>query len=159
MTPAVRRLGGEDWEVLRAVRLLALDDAPYAFMGTLDDERAQPEAAWRERVVEQAWFVAVHREKPAGVAAGGQLREPQPDVRTLRSMWVEPGLRGTGIADRLVGAVADWARGDGARELTLWALDAATRAQAFYARAGFHVVRSDDLATSHPAMTRYSVAL
>ena len=96
MTPAVRRLGGEDWAVLRAVRLLALDDAPYAFMGTLDDERAQPEAAWRERVVEQAWFVAVHREKPAGVAAGGQLREPEPDVRTLRSMWVAPGLRGTG---------------------------------------------------------------
>ena len=75
-------------------------------------------------------------------------------------MWVAPAPAATGIADRLVGAVARLgARRRRPSTLTLWALDAATRAQAFYARAGFHVVRSDDLATSHPAMTRYSVAL
>ncbi|HEV3328794.1 MAG TPA: GNAT family N-acetyltransferase [Acidimicrobiales bacterium] len=161
MTVVVRRLGGEEWEVLRAVRLAALADAPYAFRATLDDERVQNEATWRERVGDQAWFVAFDDEAPVGVASGGQLREPDPGVRTLRSMWVEAAHRGEGVAHRLVEAVVDWARGDGARELTLWALDAASRAQAFYARAGFSVLpaTSDGLAGSHPAMTRYSLAL
>ncbi len=161
MTIVLRRLSGEDWEVLRSVCLDALADAPYAIMATLDEESAQVEATWRQRVVDQAWFVAFDGVRPIGVASGGHLREPDPEVRTLRSMWVEPALRGEGIADRLVSAVADWARGDGARELTLWALDGASRAQAFYARAGFSVLpaTSDGLAGSHPAMTRYSLAL
>ena len=161
MTVALRRLGSAEWDVLRAVRLAALADAPYAFMATLDDERAQDEATWRERVGDEAWFVAFDGEHPVGVAAGGHLREPDPDVRTLRSMWVAAPVRGEGVADRLVEAVAGWARGDGARELTLWALDAAARAQAFYARAGFSVLPAtrDGLAGSHPAMTRYSLAL
>jgi GNAT superfamily N-acetyltransferase len=161
MTVVVRRLGGEQWEVLRAVRLAALADAPYAFMATLDNERTQNEATWRERVGDQAWFVAFDDEAPVGAASGGQLREPDPGVRTPRSMWVEAAHRGEGVAHRLVEAVVDWARGDGARELTLWALDAASRAQAFYALAGFSVLpaTSDGLAGSHPAMTRYSLAL
>jgi GNAT superfamily N-acetyltransferase len=161
VTVALRRLRDEEWEVLRAVRLAALADAPYAFRATLDDERKRDEATWREQVGAQAWFVAFDDEVPVGVASGGHLREPDPDVRTLRSMWVEAAHRGGGVADRLVGAVAEWARADGARELTLWALDAASRAQAFYARAGFSVLpaASDGLAGSHPAMTRYSLVL
>jgi GNAT superfamily N-acetyltransferase len=158
VTVVVRRLASDEWELLRAVRLAALHDAPYAFAATLDDEGVVPEATWRERLVDHAWFVATDGSTPVGVASGGHLREPTPEVRTLRAMWVDAAHRGQGIADRLVAAIADWARGDGAGELTLWALDAATRAQAFYACVGFTVVarRDDDLAGSHPAMTRYS---
>jgi GNAT superfamily N-acetyltransferase len=161
MTVVVHQLASDEWEVLRDVRLAALADAPYAFMAVLDDEEVVPEATWRQRLVEHAWFVATDDATPVGVVSGGHLREPEPEVRTLRAMWVDAAHRGQGIADRLVAAVVEWARGDGASELTLWALDAATRAQAFYARVGFSVLArsDDDLAASHPAMTRYSRTL
>jgi len=155
----VRRLGGDEWVLLRAVRLAALADAPYAFNAVHADELAHDEATWRRRLAEQAWFVALDGARPVGVASGGQLREPDPAVRTLRSMWVDPEHRGHRVADALVGAVEAWAREDGAARLTLWALDASTRAQSFYRRAGFAVVVVDDLASTHPAMTRYDLAL
>jgi GNAT superfamily N-acetyltransferase len=96
-----------------------------------------------------------------GVASGGRLRVPDPAVRTLRAMWVDAEHRGQRVADALVGAVAAWARADGARVLTLWALDASTRAHAFYRRVGFSPVGADqdDRASTHPAMTRYTLAL
>jgi len=137
VTPTVRRLGDDDWEVLREVRLAALYDAPYAFGSAHADELGHDEATWRARLAAQAWFVAFDGEATVGVASGGQLREPDPDVRTLRSMWVDVAHRGGGVADQLVAAVAAWARADGARRLTLWATEEAQRARAFYTRAGF----------------------
>jgi GNAT superfamily N-acetyltransferase len=158
VTVVVRRLVSDDWDVLRAVRLAALADAPYAFVATLADEQVVQKATWCQRLVEHAWFVAIDGATAVGVASGGHLRAPAPEVRTLRAMWVDEAHRGHGVADRIVEAVAEWARADGASELTLWALDVATRAKAFYERVGFTVLapRDDDLASSHPAMTRYS---
>ncbi|HEY8081399.1 MAG TPA: GNAT family N-acetyltransferase [Acidimicrobiales bacterium] len=161
MTIAVRRLGTDEWETLRVVRLAALLDAPYAFGSTHDEEVPLDEAAWRTRLVEQVWFVAFDADSPVGLASGGPLREPDPDVRSLRSMWVETQYRGSGLAAEIVRAVADWARGDGARRITLWATEDAARARAFYERQGFEPtgeVRTVD-GRDHVAMSRYELAL
>jgi ribosomal protein S18 acetylase RimI-like enzyme len=55
----------------------------------------------------------------------------------LISMWVSPAARGQGLADRLIAAVCDLARAEGAPELELWVTLRNDRARAFYQRAGF----------------------
>jgi GNAT superfamily N-acetyltransferase len=55
----------------------------------------------------------------------------------LVAMWVSPGHRGQGIADRLVAAVCDLARARGGTQVALWVADTNPRAQAVYRRLGF----------------------
>jgi GNAT superfamily N-acetyltransferase len=57
-------------------------------------------------------------------------------------MWVEPALRGTGVASRLVGMVTWWAVALGTERLVLHVTDGNRRAAAFYERQGF--VATDD---------------
>ena len=45
----VRRVGAEEWERLRVIRLRALTDAPMAFGSTLADEQARSDEFWRGR--------------------------------------------------------------------------------------------------------------
>jgi ribosomal protein S18 acetylase RimI-like enzyme len=52
-------------------------------------------------------------------------------------MWVQPGARGAGIADRLVAAAAGYARAAGAAQVTLWVAIGNDRARGFYERMGF----------------------
>lgn len=157
----IRRLASGQWETLRAVRLRALFDAPYAFGSTYDDESDYDEATWRERLDAQAWFIAIDANRPVGLSAGGQLREPDAKVRTLRSMWVDPTHRGRNVADALVAAVATWARTDGAESLTLWATEEAERARAFYVRVGFVPTGEEWPMESRPdvKMARYRLEL
>jgi GNAT superfamily N-acetyltransferase len=161
VSTVVRRLRPDDWASLREVRLASLRDAPYAFGASIDEEELLDPDAWRQRVADQAWFVAFGSDRPCGVACGGQLREPDAKVRTLRAMWVAPEHRGDGTAARLVDQVAQWARDDGASTLTLWATHAAQRARAFYARFGF--VPTGEVTEmphgTHPEMARYALEL
>jgi ribosomal protein S18 acetylase RimI-like enzyme len=55
----------------------------------------------------------------------------------LVSMWVSPGLRGSGVAGRLVAAVCDLAAARGAGQVALWVAEANERARALYLRHGF----------------------
>jgi GNAT superfamily N-acetyltransferase len=158
VTVAVRRLGTQEWARLRDVRLASLRDAPYAFNSTVDELAGEDAAAWRARLAAQAWFVAEADGAAVGVVAGGELRDPDPDVRTVRALWVAAPWRGRDVAGPLLDAVVAWARADGARHLRLWALDGATRARSFYARYGF-AVRDEPPRPDHPAMTRYELTL
>ena len=133
----MRRLLGDEWALLRSVRLAALADAPYAFSSTHAAEVQLDASAWRARLVEQAWFIALDDDRPVGTAAGGRLREHRPEARTMRSMWVDEARRGTGVTGQLVDAVVAWARSEGAASLTLWAVGRAGRAHTFYLRYGF----------------------
>ena len=132
----VRRLGPEDWKLLRDIRLTALAEAPYAFSSTLAREQGFSEAKWRSRLAETAYFAAWQDGEPAGLAAG--LDDAADPARPhLVSMWVSPPARGRGVADAVVAAVAGWARDQGAVALLLWVTDANPRARAFYQRMGF----------------------
>jgi ribosomal protein S18 acetylase RimI-like enzyme len=51
-------------------------------------------------------------------------------------MWVSPDGRGQGIADRLVAAICELARADGAGQIALWVTEVNARALAFYRRSG-----------------------
>ena len=59
----------------------------------------------------------------------------------LISMWVSPAGRGRGIGDRLVQAVAQWARQQGAAVLRLTVAEDNEKAAALYQRNGFASTR------------------
>jgi GNAT superfamily N-acetyltransferase len=142
----IRRVLPDSWAVLRHVRLAALAEAPYAFGSTLSGSINRPAQHWRDRITAWPHFIAWAGDEPVGLAAaidepvgrdGEQAGAGASGEWQLISVWVSPQARGQGVAGRLVAAVSDCARADGADRLTLWVTDASARARAFYLRMGF----------------------
>jgi len=153
----VRMLMPGDWQALRAARLAALAEAPYAFGSTLERELILDEAHWRGRIAGSAFFAAWRDGQVIGMACGLSGEAEGADAAEqgarswhLVSMWAAPDARGTGVADQLVAAVCEQASGSGADRVTLWVTDVNARARAFYQRLGFvptgkrQPVRPDD---------------
>ena len=126
----VRRAGPGDEDVVRALRLAALGDAPREFGSTLERELARSPEDWARFVTTGALFL-LERDGVAVGLAGGL---PQEHGLELVSMWVAPDARGSGGADALVQAVLDWA-GDAA--VTLYVVDGNDPARRLYERHGF----------------------
>ena len=154
----LRRLAEDDWAALRAARLTALADAPYAFGSTLAREQEFGEDTWRSRTHSGAVFAAWSDETIVGLATA--LLEPDEPGWELVGMWVSSTWRGTGVAGRLVGTVCEYARGEGADWIGLWVTEANPRALAFYTRLGFEptgarqLVRPDEADNWELEMTR-----
>jgi ribosomal protein S18 acetylase RimI-like enzyme len=120
----------------RGLRLAALAEAPAAFTSRLAGWRDADEARWRARlaIAGSVSFVALLDGEPAGMASG----LPGPDgIPQLGTMWVSPAGRSQGVGDRLVLAVAQWAREQGAAVLRLTVAEGNERAAAMYRRNGF----------------------
>jgi GNAT superfamily N-acetyltransferase len=122
-----------DWATLRDVRLRALNDAPWAFGSTLEDEIGLSDEEWRERAGRPGTFLA----GDAGMAGGFVT---QPGVVRLWGMWIAREARGRGLAEALVDAVDAWARSIGATELELAVSERADAAYAAYTRMGFELM-------------------
>ena len=54
----IARLGEQEWDVYRDVRLASLEEAPSAFGSRLAAERDRTEAEWRDRLEHRTQFVA-----------------------------------------------------------------------------------------------------
>ncbi|MCP3819605.1 GNAT family N-acetyltransferase [Streptomyces sp. A3M-1-3] len=68
------------------------------------------------------------------------VRDEVPGTARLRLLLVDPAGRGHHIGEQLVGAVVDFAREAGYRELVLWTNDVLAAARKIYQRAGFTLV-------------------
>ena len=131
----VERATDQDWRDLRAVRLSALAESPTAFGSTLDAEEALDDSAWRSWVRNGAVFIATASGAPVGMVA--VVDGDAADERSLVALWVAPEHRGSGVGSALVSHVEDWARRDGARQLTLWVAHGNEEARRLYRRHGF----------------------
>jgi ribosomal protein S18 acetylase RimI-like enzyme len=138
----IRRAEPSEWAAVRQVRLAALADAPGAFASTLDRELGYEEATWRERIGASPWFLGRRDGEPVGLVAVVAGQPGDPREWHLVSMWVSPQVRGSGVADRLVGAVTAHARAAGGATVTLWVAAGNARARAFYERMGFRLTGS-----------------
>jgi GNAT superfamily N-acetyltransferase len=134
----VRRTTPDDWRTLRDVRLRALQDAPWAFGSTYEQEAHLSDDEWRERAGRPGTFLA----GDAGMA-GGFVNGP--GLVRLWGMWIEPEARGRGLAEQLVDAVEEWARSIGATELELAVSESAPAARAAYTRMGFELMPEREL--------------
>jgi predicted GNAT family acetyltransferase len=90
------RLGPDDWETFRDVRLRSLADSPDAFGSTLEREQAFTEADWRQRVSGPVYVVL----DPGPVSVGGMFDND--GVGQVWGMWTDPAHRGRGHARRIL---------------------------------------------------------
>ncbi|WP_165355062.1 GNAT family N-acetyltransferase [Nocardioides oleivorans] len=127
------RIGPDEWEEFRDVRLASLRDAPGAFGATYDDWVDAAEDRWRRRLVDvPLTVVARSSTRPVGVVSGADAG----DRVELISMWVAPEQRGTGLAGRLIEEVVAWAA-SGDKPTFLMVRDDNEAAIRSYTRAGF----------------------
>ena len=128
------RLTGDDWQLLRDVRLAAVADAPYAYGSSLAIEEAFGEADWRRRLHGGAlWTVVRHEDETAGLV-GAYVPD---DVPMLVAMWVRPGVRGLGISDLLITDVLRWAAENRWSRVVLRVADGNDAARKLFLRHGF----------------------
>lgn len=130
----IDRLGRDDWQTLRDVRLAALEESPHAFWAKLSDERSYGRAEWTSFLGAVAWFVARRGDDAAIGMAGLAQQDAGPQ---LIGMWVAPTARGQGIGARLTRAVIDLAASQGAPSVGLWVTEGNDPARAMYRRLGF----------------------
>ena len=95
----LRRLGPDDWETFRAIRLAALADSPDAFGSTLAREQPYSEDDWRRRLADPVYVV----EDPGPVAVGGIFDNG--GTPHVWGMWTDPDHRGRGHARRVLDAL------------------------------------------------------
>lgn len=139
-----------DLAEVRAVRLRALQDAPYAFASTYEREAAFDDSAWAGRLTSgSATFLARMGDRTVGTSTGLPLSDGAVE---LVGMWVDPSARGSGVAAELVGAVHAWAATRAAEQLRLWVVDGNERALRFYQRMGFVLTGERQPLPANPAV-------
>ncbi|MGW6744010.1 bifunctional helix-turn-helix transcriptional regulator/GNAT family N-acetyltransferase [Streptomyces sp. NPDC055025] len=98
----------------------------------------------RDPRLERAWIAELDGGPVGSVMCvrddAPEARDAEPHTARLRLLLVEPGARGHGLGERLVGTVVEFAREAGYRELTLWTNDILAAARTLYQRAGFTLV-------------------
>lgn len=142
MTIEVRAITADDWRTWRAVRLAALTDAPDAFGSRLHEWADAPEDRWRARlsIPGAIDLLAVDDDGnvPVGMATGTPATDPAHRAELI-SLWVDPAVRGRGVATLLIRAIASWAAGTGAAALALSVMADNAAARRSYDRNGFTV--------------------
>lgn len=158
-TTTIRVADIADWEAVRDIRLHALHDAPDAFGSTYQREAEFTRTDWINRLTSgSATFLAYHPRFGAdaiGICAGFSR---DTSVVELVSMWVDPRARGHGVAEPLVGAVADWAGNRDATQVHLWVTEANEPARRLYQRCGFTFTGERQSLPSNPSLPELGMA-
>jgi GNAT superfamily N-acetyltransferase len=160
----IRRIDPHDAAMLRAVRLAALADAPFAFGSTHEREVAFTDSDWADRAaagstsVDRATWFAVDEDRVIGVAGGYRERAELPDL-DLVSMWIDPEYRGRGVGRQLVAEVIAWARDSGAESLSLWVTRGNEPADRLYVAMGFAETGDHQALPSDPCQDEIRMTL
>jgi RimJ/RimL family protein N-acetyltransferase len=145
----IARLTEADWEMFAALRLRALAEA----FGTGDEQYRQEKAftarQWRRRISEHTQFAVWLGDRPVGLL--GAHRE-SPETVYLYSLWLDPAVRGHGLAHELIAAALDWARTLDARIVYLRVASDNEVARAVYTSLGFTPVTDADAMAVEVAM-------
>jgi len=149
----VRMTAAQDWTLLKQVRLAALSSAPTAFGVSYDNAVKYTDEQWQERASAAAgpeFWLAFADNKPVGMIGGGVSQSGR---YNLIGMWVEPEMRGSGIASSLVVAVKSRALQTGHGRIFLDVSPDNKRAAAFYLKHGFAFIDEFEPLASHPHIT------
>ncbi|HEU4556218.1 MAG TPA: GNAT family N-acetyltransferase [Longimicrobium sp.] len=142
----VRRLGPADAAAYRTLRLEGFAAHPLEFRYSPADEEALT-LAETERRLGESFVVGVFADGELG-GIGGWTRFTGEKLRhkgLLWGMYVQPRLRGTGAADRIVEAIVNDARGQ-VEILLLTVAASNVRARRLYTRWGFAAYGTEPMA-------------
>lgn len=149
----LRVVDRKDWHIWKQTRLRALADAADAFGASLAEWQRADDDRWRQRLDDVPFnVVAVEGDVVVGQASGTDLDDA--NRIELISMWVAPDVRGQGIADELINAVADFGRRVGACAIRLSVRRLNQRAIRFYQRVGFELANEPGDEPSEVAMVK-----
>ncbi len=133
----IRRIGVDDVEAFRRIRLEALREEPLAYASSYEDSVVLTDEDWRSRMREPV-LAAFRGDEPVGLA--GLVRQGPSKMAHRASIvmvYVRKSLRGTGVADGLIDAVIEEARAMGIVQLELAVTAENRSAVRFYERKGF----------------------
>jgi ribosomal protein S18 acetylase RimI-like enzyme len=154
----VRGLDENDWSDYREVRLAALQEAPFAFVGSYEDEQQYDEAHWRSEVRSCRRLVLERDKRIVGVVSLKTLPD-DPEGADVSGLWVAPEARHTGAAMRLVEAAAGLAAEEGRSKIYYWVGSENAAAIGFALNAGFlSTSRRRTAATQHPEFGDQEIA-
>ncbi len=140
----IERIAASQWPLLKELRCRALDDAPYAFSGTLEEAKKRSEeswAAWSENCSDNPkaiTFIAYYKDKPCGMM-GCDLAGEKNEVAKLLAVWVAPEYRRLKVGQGLLEVVKQWASESHAQVLHIWVAEQNASAISFYKAAGCEV--------------------
>ncbi len=146
----------------KAIRLHALQEAPYAFGSTYEKESQYADSEWQTRVERMnghrgVGFIAVDGEKACGLV-GSFLDQDDSGRAHLISMWTAPSHRQQGIGRMLVKAVVDWAGKRNAHTVLLMVTSNNEPAISFYERLGFTRTGRTEPYPNDPAILEYEMS-
>jgi predicted GNAT family acetyltransferase len=131
----IRRLGPEDWGLLRRARLDALRDAPEAFGEKYEDAFGLAVEDWRNRLINVNWWVAEYNETVASMAAL-KLRHST-NVYDLMSVWTRPEMRRLGLAEQVIQSAIPATTQQHGERVVLFVVADNMPARRMYEKAGF----------------------
>jgi ribosomal protein S18 acetylase RimI-like enzyme len=135
----VRRVGVDDVETVRALRLHALLDSPEAFGSTHEREAAFPESVWVARLGTSSNATLICEADGGSCGIVTVVRdESDLGLGHLVGMWVTPSARHTGAADLLVTAALRWAEQESLTTVRLCVVEGNDPAERLYRRHGFN---------------------
>jgi GNAT superfamily N-acetyltransferase len=108
----VQRLLPDQWRILRRLRLAGLAEVIGEDHEYYAKEVAFDESSWQSMIATHPQFVASSHSVTVGLAS--LLLEPEKEVE-VSFLWVDPQHRGSGVAQALMAAVADWVSRGGYR--------------------------------------------
>jgi RimJ/RimL family protein N-acetyltransferase len=137
---SVRRLGPDDYDALRALRLEALTLYPANFAADPDQEAAMSKDEWLARLAGAATFGGFMGETLSGMVVFSRPSRPKlAHTGEIGAMYVRDGARGTGLAGALLEAALDHAA-TVVEQVQLTVNAENPRAIKFYERHGFRPI-------------------
>jgi ribosomal protein S18 acetylase RimI-like enzyme len=152
-----------NWTLYREVRLDALKGAPRAYWTTYADAAGRSDEEWRQLVTQppersRTWL-ALRERRPVGTVGAFRLPDQPPDECILVGMWVDPGARGLGVGELLVGTVVEAASQQGMRRVVLEVAHENGPAVALYERLGFVPTGRTGAMPHDPSITEFEMEL
>lgn len=131
-----------DWRRLRALRVRSLAEDAASFGGRLSDTLTYDDAEWQNRLARPGHFMAVQAGLDVGLIRVAEA-DDNPTLWHVFCMWVDPTMRGRGVAADLLDAGEHLARARGATHMELGVMESATAARGMYASCGYQEVGTD----------------
>ena len=148
--------------VFKAVRLRALEDAPYAFSSAYAKESQFTDSEWLARATGMngetgIGFVAMDGENACGLV-GSFLDQSDPTRAHLVSLWTAPTHRQQGVGRGLLQEVFGWAYSRKVRTLLLMVTSNNESAMRFYERLAFTRTGRTEPYPNDPAVIEYEMS-